>query len=97
MGAGVTDSSPVAIKKAISQEELARHCKRQTRGADETTALTEALLLRLTHATDPLGVSLFRDKTQDNSMMDIWEEQKKHIVCLQDPQVFYCILASGQL
>ena len=85
MGAGVTDPSPAAIKKAISQEELARHCKRRTRGANETTALIEALLLRLTHATDALGASLFRDKTEDNCMMDIWEEQKKHVVCLQDP------------
>ena len=80
MGAGVTDSSPAAIQKATSREELVCHCKRQTRRADETTNLIEALLLIMTCATDALGARLFND-----DMMDIWEEQKEHIVCLQDP------------
>ena len=34
----------------------------------------------MAHATDALGVRLFAD-----DMMDIWKEQKKHVVCLQDP------------
>ena len=34
----------------------------------------------MTHATNALGVRLFAD-----DMMDIWKEQKKHVVCLQDP------------
>ena len=80
MGAGVSAPSPAAIRKAISREQLARHCKRKTRGANETITLIEALLLAMTHATDALGVRLFAD-----DMMDIWKEQKKHVVCLQDP------------
>ena len=80
MGAGVTDPSPAAIRKATSREKLTQHCKRQTRGADETTNLIEALLLRMVCTSDALSARLF-----NNDMIDILEEQKKHIVCLQDP------------
>ena len=77
--AGVRDPSPTAIQKAITREELARHCKRQTRGATVTANLIEALLLELTFSAAG-GERLFRD-----DMMAIWKEQKKHLVCLQDP------------
>lgn len=80
INAGVSDPSPAAVQKAISKEELARHCKRHTRGATDTATLIEALLLAMSPATDALGVPLFRE-----DMMSIWEEQKKHLVCIQDP------------
>lgn len=80
VSAGVSGSSPAAIRKAISREELARHCRRRTRGVTETTELIEALVLAMTPATDVLGVRLFNDEIQD-----IWNEQKKHIKCIQDP------------
>ena len=41
-------------------------------------------MLAMSSATDALGVQLFSE-----DMMNIWEEQKKHLVYLQDPQVFY--------
>ena len=43
-------------------------------------------------ATDSLGVRLFRD-----NILEIWDEEKRHCVCLQDPpgiQLYTCI---GQL
>ena len=80
IGAGVSAPSPAAIWKAISREQLACHCKWKIRWANETITLIEALLLAMTHATDALGVRLFAD-----DMMDIWKEQKKQVVCLQDP------------
>jgi len=84
MNAGVSDPSPAAVHKAISKDELACHYRRQTRRATNTTNLIEVLLLAMSSATDALGVQLFSE-----DMMNIWEEQKKHLVCLQDPQVFY--------
>ena len=79
IGAGVRDPSPATIQKAITREELACHCKRQTRGATVTINLIEALLLDLTFS-GAAGERLFRD-----DKMAIWKEQKKHLVCLQDP------------
>ena len=80
VGAGVSDPSPAAIRKAISREELARHCRRRARGATETVELIEALVLVMTPVTDVLGVRLFNDEIQD-----IWNEQKRQINCIQDP------------
>ena len=80
INAGVGDPSPSAIRKAMKKEELARHCRRRTRGATETAILIEAMLLEMTLATDATGVPLLSQE-----MMGIWEEQKKHLMCLQDP------------
>ena len=78
--AGVNDPWSAAVKKAVSREELARHCRRRTQGTSDTTELIEALLLAMSPATNALGVKLFNDE-----MMNIWSEQKQHVMCLQDP------------
>ena len=78
--AGVSDPSPSALRKAISREELAHHCRRKTRGSSDTINLIEALLLAMSPATDSLGAQLFNDE-----MQEIWAEQKRHVDCLQDP------------
>jgi len=49
-----------AIEKAITKDEMARHCRRRTRGVEDTTKAIEELLLHLTPATNTLGVPLFR-------------------------------------
>ncbi len=53
--AGVPDPSYSAVKNTVSKEELARHCKRCTRGTAKTVELIEALFLSLSTATDSLG------------------------------------------
>ena len=63
-----------AIRKAISKEELSRHCRRRTRGAEVTLQLIEELLLQLSTATDSLGVPVL-----SAHMVTIWEEEKKHL------------------
>ena len=69
-----------AILKAITKEELSRHCRRRTRGGEVTLQVIEELLLQLSTATDSLGVPLVSEK-----MVTIWEEEKKHVMCIQDP------------
>ena len=64
-----------AIRKAVTREELARHCRRRTKGAAITESLIEALLLELVSAS--VGVPVLLAK--------IWEEEKKHVSCVQDP------------
>ena len=78
--AGVHNPTNAALQKAISRNELAKHCKRRTRGTLETIYQLETLLLSLSTATDTLGVPVFRQE-----MSEIWNEQKRHITCLQDP------------
>ena len=78
--AGLSHPSDAAVRKAISREEVLRHCRRRTRGAEETTSAIEALLLSLASATDTLGVPLLKEE-----MGVIWKEQQQHVPCLQDP------------
>ena len=77
---GVSNPSNTAVRKAITKEELLKHCRRRTRGVDETIKIVEQLLLSLSSATDTLGVPLLKEE-----ISSIWAEQKKHISCIQDP------------
>ncbi|XP_072050117.1 uncharacterized protein [Amphiura filiformis] len=90
--AGIPAPLNKAVQKAITKDELARHCRRRTRGADKTTELIESLLLSLSGATDVLGVPLFRKE-----MKSIWEEQKQHISCIQDPPNVPLYTITGQI
>lgn len=78
--AGISQPSDSSIRKAITKQELAAHCRRRTRGVEATVKLVESLLLSMASATDTLGVPLLRE-----DIKYIWEEQKKHIKCIQDP------------
>jgi hypothetical protein len=78
--AGLPDPSPSAVRNSLAKQELSRHCRRKTRGYEETVKEIEALLLALSPATDTLGVPLFKEE-----MKIIWEEQRQHVPCLQDP------------
>ena len=74
--AGVTNPSQSIVLKAVTRNEMARHGRRRTRGADVTLQLIEELLL----ATNSYGIPLFGEQ-----MVTVWEEEKKHILCIQDP------------
>lgn len=90
--AGILNPSPSALTKALTKDELARHCRRRTRGTQVTTDLIENLLLSLSTATDSLGVPLMRTEVKD-----IWKEQKRHIECLQDPPDIQLYTVTGHL
>ena len=78
--AGIVNPTSTAIKRSLTKRDLLSHCKRRTRGTAETINNIESLILSLSSATDVLGVSLFREE-----MKSIWDEQKHHVQCLQDP------------
>ena len=90
--AGVPSPTELAAKKAIKREEMARHCRRRTRGTEQTIQLIDSLLLSLSTATDSLGIPLFSE-----TMKDVWEEQKKHVKCLQDPPDIELYTITGHL
>ncbi|XP_054649542.1 uncharacterized protein LOC129190874 [Dunckerocampus dactyliophorus] len=65
----------------LSTRELTRHCRRRTRGAEETERLIQEVLDHFWEAKDTMGVSLFNKE----SMTKIWGTQRRHLHCIQDP------------
>ena len=70
----------------ITRSELATHCRRKTRGTEETTRLIQQLLDTFDgeQGRDTLGVPLL----DSDRIWDIWLSQKRHVACIQDPEVF---------
>lgn len=70
------------IVKRIGRKEMARHCKRRTRGTEETTRLLGDLIASMDGEAgkDSLGVPLF----DSDKIWSIWDSQQKHVACLQD-------------
>ena len=75
--------SDAGVMKHLSRYELALHCRRKTRGVAETTQLIRQLIETFSgeRGRDTLGVPLINS----SRMTSIWEAQKKHIACIQDP------------
>ena len=90
--AGIPSPSSTAVKEALTSKELLRHCRRRTRGPEETTHLMESLLLALSYSTDTLGVPLFRDE-----MREIWEVEQHHLPCIHDPPNIPLYTLTGHL
>ena len=72
-----------AVLLAIRPGERSLHCKRKTRGVEETNRLIDYLIDNLTGpaGNDILGVPLFNRSRIEQT----WNSQRKHIKCLQDP------------
>ena len=81
---GVADPSEEAIIAKITKKELALHCRRKTRGVVDTVAMLYDLLLSFTgpQGCDTTGVPLL----ENERMWQIWDSQKHHIECIQDPE-----------
>eukprot|EP00057_Strongylocentrotus_purpuratus_P011045 XP_011665519.1 PREDICTED: uncharacterized protein LOC105438869 [Strongylocentrotus purpuratus] len=70
------------VISSISQKEMARHCKRKTRGAEETTRLIGDLIEALDReqGLDTIGVPLF----DHDRIWHEWDKQN-HMECIHDP------------
>ena len=91
---GIKNPSEEVVSNSIGKKTLARHCRRTTRGVEETTRLIKALLTNLDgeQGKDTLGVPLF-DSTR---IWEIWASQEKHIACIQDPQGVLLYTKTGE-
>ena len=71
------------IMKHLSRYELALHCRRTTRGVAETTNLISNLIETFSgdKGRDTLGVPI----VNSSRMTSMWNAQKKHVACIQDP------------
>ncbi|CAL8257266.1 unnamed protein product [Arctogadus glacialis] len=77
----------------LSAKELARHCRRRTRGAAETERLIQEVLDAFCHVTDTMGVPLI-DRAR---MEDIWGTQRRHLDCVQDPEGVELYTKTGEI
>ena len=79
----VTAKSDADVMNHITRHELALHCRRTTRGEEETSNLISRLIETFSGETskDTLGVPLINK----SRMSEIWMSQKRHISCFQDP------------
>ncbi|XP_043228355.1 uncharacterized protein LOC122384727 [Amphibalanus amphitrite] len=82
---GLVNVTDEMARQAVTEAERQRHCRRRTRGVDVTTRAIDELLRRLsgpagTDGPDGTGMPLL-DPTR---IWAIWEEQKRHLACLQD-------------
>lgn len=71
------------VVRSLTKQELARHCRRRTRGVEETTRLLNELVevYESPRATDLLGVRLF----PKGALRETWVQQERHVQCIQDP------------
>nr|XP_055076380.1 uncharacterized protein LOC129455637 [Misgurnus anguillicaudatus] len=84
-----------ALSSRITRRELALHCRRRTRGVEETTRLIGSLVDLFDSASgkDTLGVPLL----DHERIQQIWKEQRKHVQCIQDPENFPLFMKTGTL
>ncbi|XP_013875809.1 uncharacterized protein LOC106525951, partial [Austrofundulus limnaeus] len=73
--------------------ETARHCRRRTRGAQETERLLDEAIQAFIGATDTMNIPLL-DRAR---MEEIWTRQRKHVACIQDPAGVQLYTRTGEL
>ncbi|XP_022110160.1 uncharacterized protein LOC110989819 isoform X2 [Acanthaster planci] len=83
MARNISRPSDEDVTNSMGKRALACYCRRTTRGVEETTCLIKDLISTLDgeQGRDTMGIPLF----DSARIWDIWESQKKHIVCIQDP------------
>ncbi|KAM4595825.1 uncharacterized protein V3H82_003224 [Fundulus diaphanus] len=79
----------------ITRRELALHCRKRTRGAEETARRIKALVDEMDSekGRDTLGVPL----VDHERIQQVWKNQQRHITCIQDPEGFSLYLKTGTL
>ncbi|XP_063078300.1 uncharacterized protein LOC134468289 [Engraulis encrasicolus] len=83
-----------AVMRLVSRREMAAHCRRRTRGAEESQRLIDDLIAIYSSewGRDTMGISLFNDRIHD-----IWAEQRRHLACIQDPPGVELYTETGRL
>ncbi len=92
---GRLNVTPAALDRAISKKELVLHCRRDVRPPEAIEAAIQKLLESLDgeKGTDSLGVPLF----QPEKMWAIWEDNRRHLHCIQDPPGVQLYTITGTL
>ncbi|XP_064598459.1 uncharacterized protein LOC135464822 [Liolophura sinensis] len=90
----IPNPSDSEVMQALQREELALHCRRRTRGTDGTERLISKLISSMDgdKGLDILGVPLINTE----KMRDIWQQQSRHVGCIQDPEAIQLYTCMGQ-
>ncbi|XP_039634653.1 uncharacterized protein LOC120544772 [Perca fluviatilis] len=92
---GMVGLSDAEVVRRITREEWRLHCRRRTRGAEESTLLIQELL-------DTFGGPAGHN-TLDIPLLDalriqeIWRTQRPHLSCIQDPPGVQLYTQTGRL
>ncbi|XP_068424141.1 uncharacterized protein [Clinocottus analis] len=89
---GLTDGE---VMKRISKQEWSLHCRRRTRGAEESTLHIQELLDTFAGPAgrDNLDIPLL----DALCIQDIWSTQRPHLSCIQDPPGVQLYTETGRL
>ena len=68
------------IENLITASELSLHCRKKTRGVDQTKRLIQKLIDTMWNATDSTRLLLINKE----KMIQVWNIQKKHRPCILD-------------
>lgn len=81
------------VKKSLTKKELQLHCRRETRGAEETKRMFKELLTSFDSPAgrDSLGAPLLKS----DKIWQIWESQLRHMECIQDPEGYSLYTKTG--
>uniref|UniRef100_A0AAV2MR41 DUF6729 domain-containing protein n=1 Tax=Knipowitschia caucasica TaxID=637954 RepID=A0AAV2MR41_KNICA len=92
---GAGPVSEKALDKLITRKELSLHCRKRTRGVEETTRRIRALIEEMDSekGRDTLGVPLL----DHERIQQVWIDQQRHIACIQDPEGFPLYQKTGTL
>ncbi|XP_016115196.1 uncharacterized protein [Sinocyclocheilus grahami] len=78
---GIKGLTEEQLTGRLTSRQLAQHCRRCTRGVEETEQLIRQMLEAFKDARETMGIPLM-----DQERMDvIWDTQRRHLPCIQDP------------
>ncbi|XP_078023606.1 uncharacterized protein LOC144462810 [Epinephelus lanceolatus] len=80
-------------RNVMTIEEMSRHCRRCTRGVQETERLLDETVEVFMGATDAMNIPLLDRGRMEN----IWNTQRQHVDCIQDPPSVQLYTRTGQL
>nr|XP_054600042.1 uncharacterized protein LOC107372644 [Nothobranchius furzeri] len=92
---GMVNLTDADVIQRISKEEWRLHCRRRTRGAEESTLLIQNLLdtFRGPAGHNTLNIPLLNALR----IQDIWDTQRRHLSCIQDPPGVQLYTQTGSL
>ncbi|KAI4905920.1 hypothetical protein NFI96_030119 [Prochilodus magdalenae] len=90
---GIVGLTEEQLNSKLTPKLLGRHCRRHTRGAQETEELIDQLLAAFRGVADTMGIPLL----DAERMGAIWETQRQHLSCVQDPPGLQLYTKTGQV
>ncbi|KAI7797574.1 hypothetical protein IRJ41_016769, partial [Triplophysa rosa] len=87
---GLTDE---LLMSKLNPKQLAQHCRRRTRGAEVTEQLITETLEAFKDAKETMGIPL----VDQERMSAVWETQRRHLPCIQDPPGVQMYTQTGSL